>query len=233
MIIGSICARAGSKGVPRKNLRRLGGITLLERAIECAKACDLLDRVVVSTEDDEIASVARAAGAEVPFVRPADLAADDSPKWAVFRHLVTALEATGPAVDILADLDAGVPLRTPADVTDSIQRLRQSGADVVITAYEADRNPYFNMVETDPNGWARLVKPLDRLVTRRQSAPHVFSLSPSVFAIRRSALERYAHWSESRMQVHEIPRYRAHDIDSELDLQIAEFFLDKLKYVHT
>src|SRR5581483_6362460 len=106
MIIGAVCARGGSKGVPRKNLRALAGKPLIAHTIACARACADLDRIVVSTDDAEIADTARFYGAEVPFIRPEHLARDDSSKWDVFRHLVLTLEElTGRRVEILVDLD--------------------------------------------------------------------------------------------------------------------------------
>src|SRR4051812_5571583 len=123
MIIGAICARGGSKGVPRKNLRALAGRPLIAHTIACARACPELQRVVVSTDDAEIAEAARLHGAEVPFVRPGDLARDDSSKWDVFRHLVRTLEeASGRRVEILVDLDTGVPLRRPADISGCVRQ---------------------------------------------------------------------------------------------------------------
>jgi CMP-N,N'-diacetyllegionaminic acid synthase len=227
MILGAICARGGSKGVPRKNLRRLNGQPLLVHAIRCARACPTLDRVVVSTDDEEMAEVARQHGAEVPFLRPAALAQDDTPKWPVFRHLVESWEqGTGETVDVLVDLDTGVPLRQPADVDGCVRQILAREADVVVTAYEAERNPYFNMVEIDGDGYARISKPTSEPITRRQAAPAVYSLSPSVFAIRRSALWAYEHWSESRFEVSVIPRERALDIDTELDFQFVRFLLE-------
>src|SRR5688572_25473288 len=113
-IVGAICARGGSKGVPRKNLLCLAGKPLIAHAIECAKASSVLRRVVVSTDDPEIARIAKDYGADVPFIRPAALAQDESSKWHVFRHLVKSLEAIdNNRVDVLADLDSGVPLRRP------------------------------------------------------------------------------------------------------------------------
>src|SRR5437588_503832 len=105
-IVGAICARGGSKGVPRKNLRLLNGKPLIAHTIQCALACQILERVVVSTDDAEIAEVARYYGAEVPFMRPEHLAQDASPKWPVFQHLVQGLEQmSGRRVDVLVDLD--------------------------------------------------------------------------------------------------------------------------------
>ena len=117
MIVGAICARGGSKGVPRKNLRPLAGLPLIAHTIRCAQACPVFERIVVSTDDHEIMEVAKQYGAEAPFVRPAHLAQDDTSKWLVFRHLVETLEQmTGHRIDVLVDLDTGVPLRQPSDI---------------------------------------------------------------------------------------------------------------------
>ena len=225
-VVGAVCARGGSKGVPRKNLRLLAGTPLVARAVACARACPELDRVVVSTDDEEIARVAREHGAEVPFLRPAELARDASSKWDVFRHLVEALERLhGERVDVLVDLDAGVPLRAPEDVSGCVRALLAGGADVVVTAYEAERNPYFNMVEPAGDGLVRLVKPPPRPVVARQAAPVVYSLSPAVYAVRRDALWAYEHWSQARLGIHPVPRERAMDIDTETDLRLVECML--------
>jgi len=222
-IVGAICARGGSKGVPRKNLRPLAGRPLIAHTVECALACETLDRVVVSTEDDEIARVARAAGAEVPFRRPAELASDDASKWHVFRHLADELERrTGAPVAVVADLDTGTPLRRPEDVDAAVRKLLGGDADVVVTAWEAERNPYFNMVEVGEDGLARVVVGSQEPVTCRQHAPTVWSLSPAVYAIRRPCLDRFEHWSRARMQIHPIPHERAVDIDSDFEWKLVE-----------
>lgn len=227
VVLGAICARGGSKGVPRKNLRPLAGRPLIAHTIACGLACTSLDELVVSTDDVEIARVAESLGARVPFLRPEALAQDDSSKWDVFRHLVDTWErVTQRTVDVLVDLDTGVPLREPDDIEQCLALLHGSGADVVVTACEPERNPYFNMVEQTPDGTVRVVKPLDRPVTNRQAAPAVFSLSPAVFAIRADALRRFTHWSQARMRVHVVPRERAVDIDTPFDFQLVEFLME-------
>jgi len=226
-IVGAICARGGSKGVPRKNLRPLCGKPLIVHTLECARLCPDLERVVVSTDDGEIAAVARQNGGDVPFMRPAALARDDSSKWDVFRHLVETLEQLdGRRVDVLVDLDTGVPLRQPADITACIHLLLDGTADVVVTAYDPERNPYFNMVEVGADGFARVSKPSAQPITRRQAAPVVYGLSPAVYAMRREALWQYEHWAQSRLQVQVIPRERAIDIDSEVDFRLVEYLMD-------
>ena len=226
MVVGAVCARGGSKGVPRKNLRPLAGKPLIAHAIQCAQACSTLRRVVVSTDDHAIADISREHGAEVPFIRPAHLALDDTSKWSVFQHLVEALEhADEERVDVLVDLDAGVPLRKPSDIDGCVNQLLSGTADLVVTAYEADRNPYFNMVELKADGFAKIVKSPEVPIVCRQAAPPVYSLSPAVYAIRRDTLWKYRHWSEARFQIYRLPRGRAIDIDSEFDFRLAEFLM--------
>ena len=226
VIIGAVCARGGSKGVPRKNLRHLAGKPLIAYTIQCAQACSILQRNVVSTDDEEIAGIARQYGAEVPFIRPAHLAQDDSPKWAVFQHLVQTLEQmTGQQTDILVDLDTGVPLRQPSDIEGCVKQLLAGHAEVVVTAYEAERNPYFNMVELNAEGYGEIVKPPAKPIARRQAAPLVYSLSPAVYAIRGDALWKYQHWSEAKFQIYVMPRERAIDIDTEIDFRFVEYLM--------
>jgi CMP-N,N'-diacetyllegionaminic acid synthase len=223
LVVAAICARGGSKGVPRKNLRLLGGKPLIGRAIEQALACGVFDRVVASTDDPEMAQVARAFGAEVPFLRPAELAQDQTNKWDVFRHLVTELEAGSTRrVGVLADLDTGAALRTVEDIEAAVRTLLESSADVCVTAYEADHNPYYNMVQLDAGGMASVCIRPEKPVMNRQQAPAVYNLSPAVFAIRRDALWSFDHWSQCRMTLSVLPRDRAVDIDTELDFTLVE-----------
>ncbi|HXH25463.1 MAG TPA: acylneuraminate cytidylyltransferase family protein [Vicinamibacterales bacterium] len=227
-VLGVICCRGGSKGVPRKSLRSVAGRPLIAHAIQCARECPALDALIVSTDDSEIARVAAEWGAQVPFPRPAELAQDDSSKWDVFRHAVEEWERRGGRrVDVLVDLDTGVPMRTPADVEGCVRELLATGADVVATAYIPERNPYFNMVEDGPDGFVRVVKPSARPVTRRQDAPVVHALSPAVWVVRREALWACEHWSRARMRVHIIPRERALDIDTPFDLRIVEWLMEE------
>ena len=226
-IVGSICARGGSKGVSRKNIRLLNGKPLIYYTIECANACQELDRTIFSTDDEEFAQIARHYSAEVPFMRPPHLAQDTSSKWDVFRHIVETLEITeNRRVDVLVDLDTGVPLRSPEDITTCITTiLEDDEVDVVVTAYIPDRNPYFNMVEEGLDGFVKVSKQIGTTITRRQDAPKVYGLSPAVYAIRREALWKYDHWAHSKMKVCLIPQERAVDIDTELDFRFVEFLM--------
>ncbi len=229
LIIASICARGGSKGVPGKNKRKIHGRPLIEYTIECAQKTPLINEIVVSTDDEEIASIARENGLAVPFMRPQELASDTASKWPVFIHLVEKFEQmNGKKIDVLVDLEVTVPLRTPQDIEGSIKLLlADDKTDVVVTAYDAERNPYFNMVELDDNNYAHIVKKPGSPLVRRQDAPEVYSLTGAIFAIKREALYKYSHWSTSNFKIYPIPRLRAVDIDTEIDLKFVEFLMSQ------
>ena len=228
MILATICCRGGSKGVPGKNIKPLKGKPLIAYTIESAKASKLIDDLIISTDSTEIAETAKMFGASVPFMRPADLATDTASKWPVFIHAVEAYEKlTGKTVDYLVDLDVTVPLKTAADIDGAIQlALQNSEVDVVITGYEPERNPYFNMMEVTENGFAEIVKKTAKPIVRRQDAPQVYSLTPAAYVVKKSALYEFEHWSKARCKIHPIPRERAIDIDTEIDFKIVEFLME-------
>lgn len=220
--IATICARGGSRGVPGKNIRPLLGKPLIVYTIEQALACRRIDAVYVSTDSEAIAAVARAAGARVPFLRPAELATAEAPKLPVIRHLVAALEAQGTAAERIVDLDPTSPLRDLADI-DACLALLDEGTDVVITGYEAEKNPYFNMVEAAADGGVRLVKPPAQGVHTRQSAPRVYAMNASIYVWHRRTLAK-GLW-DGRARLHVMPRERSVDIDSELDFRLVELLM--------
>lgn len=228
MILATICCRGGSKGVPGKNIKELKGKPLIAYTIKSAKASIFIKDLIVSTDDKRIADIAKEYGASVPFMRPPDLAGDTTSKWPVFIHAVEEYEKlTGKTVDYLVDLDVTVPLKTAKDIDGAIQlALSNTDTDVVITGYQPERNPYFNMMEVKENGLAEIVKKTDRPIVRRQDAPLVYSLTPAAYVIKKSALYEYEHWSKAKCRIHPIPRERAVDIDTEIDFKIVEFLMD-------
>lgn len=228
-IVGLICARGGSKGVPRKNVRMLAGKPLIAYAIEIARATPSIDRVVVSTDDAEIADVARQYGAEVPFMRPQELARDDSSEWLAWQHAIRTLETAVGArkMDVLVCIPPTSPLRSAADVEGCIQMLLKSDADAVITVKPAERNPYFNMVMLDKAGYARLLIQPDRPVHQRQSAPPVYDMTTVAYAARPEFVLKADSMFEGKIRAVVVPLGRALDIDTELDFKIAELMLSQ------
>lgn len=223
--IATICARGGSTGVPRKNLKPLLGRPLVVHSIGQALACPRLDRVFVSTDDPEIASVAKGAGAEVPFLRPAELATDNAPKLPAIQNLVENIERLGVNVDRIVDLDPTSPLRSLSDI-DACLDLLDTETDVVITTYRSEKNPYFNMVEIKPDGSIRPVKLTASSVTSRQLAPPVYAMNASIYVWHRHSLNK-GLW-QGRVRMHVMPRERSIDIDTELDFLLVEMLMRKI-----
>lgn len=231
-VVAVVFARGGSKGIPGKNLRMLAGRPLIAYAIEVARATPLIDRVVVSTDDPSIAEVARRWKAEVPFMRPAELARDDSPEWEAWQHAVRTLMESSPGESLgaLISIPTTAPLRAVADVETCIQVLLGSDVDAVITVTPARRNPYFNMV-TIEDGYARPVLSLtDRSIHRRQDAPTVFDMTTVAFAVRPQFVLSSDSLFAGRVKAVVVPESRALDIDTPLDLEFAEFLLARSRH---
>ncbi|KKM48976.1 hypothetical protein LCGC14_1557230 [marine sediment metagenome] len=222
LTIATICARGGSVGLPGKNIRPLIGKPLIVHTIEHALAVSRIDQVFVSTDDRDIADVALTAGAKVPFLRPNHLATSDAPKLAAIEHLVTWVERHYGLVETIVDLQPTSPLRTAKDIQNCMQLLDDE-TDVVITGYEADKNPYFDMVERKNNGQMGLVKSPKSGVVARQQAPTVFAMNGSIYVWKRSSLNKGLWGGNSKLHI--MPRERSIDIDELLDFELVEFLM--------
>lgn len=227
--VGVIPARGGSKGVPRKNIRLLAGKPLIAYAIQTALASKFIDRVIVSTDDAEIAHIAQQYGAEVPFMRPPELARDDSPEWLTWQHAIRTLEAVegNASMKVFVCVSPTAPLRAVEDVDACIQTLLDSDADLVITVKPAERSPYFNMVVLNEGGYARLVIPPKERIYRRQDAPPVYDMTTVAYAARPEYVLNASYLFEGKVTAIVVPVERALDIDTELDLKFGEFLLSQ------
>ena len=221
--VAFIFARGGSKGVPRKNVRLLDGKPLIAHSIEIGLATPGIETVIVSTDDTEIAEVARAHGAEVPFLRPAALAQDDSPGWLAWRHAVSWFETERGAFDCFVSLPATSPFRAVEDVLACIERIRRDPAtDAVITVAEASRSPYFNMVRLDADQHARVVLQAEGEVVRRQDVPPVYDITTVAYAVRPRFILTAERLFAGTVSAVLVPVERAADIDTEFDFRLAE-----------
>ena len=221
--IALICARGGSKGLPGKNIKQLNGIPLIGWSIKIAKQIDRISRVIVSTDSEEIAKIALEYGAEVPFIRPENLALDNSPEWSVWRHSINYLENhQSDKIDALVVLPVTAPLRTIRDVNKCIDLFEKGGTDSVITVSESNRNPYFNMTSNDSKGYSSLVIQSDKGITRRQDAPEVFDMATVAYVVDTNFIKEFNGIFEGRVKNVVIPRERAVDIDNMIDFKIAE-----------
>ncbi len=216
-----IPARAGSKGIVRKNLRDFGGRPLVWHAVTCALACPGIDRVIVSTDDPEIADVAQEAGAEVPFLRPAELALDETPGIAPILH---ALETLGPVQEVVV-LQPTSPLRTAADVTGTMALRRRQGAPAAISVCDAPCHPAW-MYSRNSNGL--LVPVLDGpQVTRRQDLPPVVVPNGAVYVADAAWLLRTGSFVSPETVGFVMPAERSVDLDDEHDWKFAELLLSE------
>ena len=230
--VALICARGGSKGLPGKNILPLEGRPLIGWSIKIAERVKRISRVIVSTDSEEIAKAAREQGAEVPFMRPLELAKDDSPELLVWQHALDYLENQYFYIDGLVVIPPTAPLRDVQDISNCMDEFEKGGADIVITVTDAHRNPYFNMVAIDENGYSSLVVPPINRISRRQDTPEVFDVTNVAWVARPQFVREHDSTSslyEGRVRSVYIPPERALDIDTPLDFRIAECLFSEKK----
>ncbi len=232
-VVAFIFARGGSKGLPGKNVRPLCGKPMIGWSIEQAKATTLISRVIVSTDSEEIAEVARQYGAETPFMRPSELARDDSPEWLAWRHALNYLKEESGLPDAMVSVPATAPLREVRDIERCLGEFALGGADAVVTVGAAHRSPYFNMVKRNDDGTVELVIPPVGNVFRRQDAPPVFDMATVAYVARPEFVLTKNSLFEGRVRAVEIPVERTIDIDTLMDFRIAECLMKELNHDHT
>ena len=227
--IALVCARGGSKGVPRKNIRLLGGLPLIGWSIKAAQSVARISKIIVSTDVEEIAEVARIEGALVPFMRPKELAQDNSSEWSVWRHALEYLKENGDEdIDGLVVIPPTAPLRSVQDIENCLDEFEKGDVDVIITVSDAHRSPFFNMVKNNKDGFSSLATPPTESIIRRQDVPELFDMTTVAYIVRPEFLMQHAGLFEGKVRSVHIPIERALDIDTLLDFKIAEYLiLDK------
>lgn len=224
--VAFIFARGGSKGLPGKNIRPLHGKPLIAWSIGHALAVARIRRVIVSTDCPEIAAVARASGAEVPFMRPTELAGDCSPEWLAWRHALEFLRRDeGGLPEAMVSVPTTAPLRHPVDIEDCLDAFAKGGADIIVTVTEATRSPWFNMVSIAEDGMARLLLPAAKRISGRQQAPPAFDITTVAYVADPGFVLSRDGIFDGRVRAVQVPRERAIDIDTPIDFQIAECLL--------
>jgi len=221
-VVGVITARGGSKGTPRKNVRKLAGKPLIAWTIEAAHRSESLSRVIVSTDDDEITQVCRAWGAEVPFRRPAELARDDSSSIAVLRHAAEWIERTdGRAPDYVMLLQPTSPLRRAEDIEGAVELAQARDAQAVVSVTETRHHPYLCR-RIDEAG--RLVEfmPCPVEYPRRQDIPTAYALNGAIYLIRPARLAAPDSRVFEGALGFVMPPERSLDVDTPWDLAVAE-----------
>ena len=222
---GVIPARGGSKGLPGKNLKRLGGLSLIGHAVASAREARALTRFIVSTDSADIAEEARRQGAEVPFLRPAELATDQAGMVPVLQHAVRWLESTGVRPDLVVTLQPTSPFRVGADIDRTIDALVRTGADSAQTLVEASYHPFFMKTLEGDRTVALFAE--GKKYVRRQDAPTVYQPSGAVYATRYAVL-----MDEGQVLGHDnrgvVLDFEASvNIDTEWDFLMAELLLQR------
>jgi len=227
-VLITICARGGSKGVKNKNIRVLKDKPLIAFTILQAKKWGKTEDIVVSTDSEAIASVASEWGAKVPFIRPSELAQDDSPKVPVIRHaLITCEKLWGVKYDLIIDLDVTSPVRTAHDIENCMNKFISNKLSTLFSVVRAHKNPYFNMVEEDGDGFVHISKKLPENVYSRQKAPQVYGINGSIYCYSRDFLidEKNTMPFSDRTMVYEMDDIAGFDVDREVDFKFLEFLL--------
>ncbi|KPV44369.1 cytidylyltransferase domain-containing protein [Alicyclobacillus ferrooxydans] len=215
-----IPARGGSKGVPRKNIRFLAGRPLIEYSISIALACPYIDRVIVSTDDDDIANIARAAGAEVPWLRPAALAQDDTSTMQVLQDLSYRLfTEEGYEPNFILLLQPTSPFRTLDDVNHAIELYQTTQCDEVVSVVKSKYHPNWCFHAADD----RLVPYEEAVISRRQDLTPVYALNGAVYVYSSECIVNGV--TKKPKYFIEMPEERSIDIDTEFDFQLAELVM--------
>ncbi len=229
-VLCTICARGGSKGVKNKNIKELHGKPLIAYTIEQAKASGLFEHIVISTDSDDIANVAKQYGAEVFFKRSSEMASDTAGKLDVIKDAFKRSEEYyNRTFDYLIDLDATAPLRMTEDIIDSFTQFKENDNDNLITAMPSRRSPYFNLVEQDENGKVYLSKKLDNKIIRRQDAPKSYDMNASIYIWKRDIILNENSIFLEKTGLYVMPEERSIDIDTEFDFKFVDFLMKENK----
>lgn len=221
-VLAVIPARGGSKGLSKKNIRDLAGKPLIAWTIEAGLASRYIDRLILSSDDEEIISVARHWGCEVPFVREDHLATDESTTIDV---VLDAMERC-PGYDWVVVLQPTSPLRTSADIDDCLGECMRQGARVGVSVSESLSSPYW-MFNRDENGQLQALLPTDTFFTRRQDLPKVYQLNGAVYVAECRWLRDNTTFISSQTFAYVMPKQSSIDIDDHLDFFQAEHLLSE------
>ncbi len=221
-----IAARGGSKGVQKKNSRMIAGKPLIAHTIEKAINSKIFQRVVVSSEDSEIISIAEKFGAEIPFVRPKRLATDSASMNEVLLHAIKNMYSLGYEFETIVNRDCTVPFIQNEDIHGSVELLKRKKCDAVFGVYKQHHNPYFNMMEANKNGFLKFSKKMKKRILTRQSAPVVFQLN-GLFTIDVKRFLKYNTLIMPKILPYEISPETGWMIDTEFEFRVAEMIFQK------
>jgi CMP-N-acetylneuraminic acid synthetase len=221
-VLAVVPARSGSKRLPGKNIAPLDGKPLLAHTIEQAHDAAVIDRTVVSTEDEQFRDIAREWGGEAPFLRPEELATDEATADQVVRHVLAELREQNERYEYVCMLLVTTPFREPADIDQAIRTLVDSDAESIVSTTPFDHPPMY-AVDTDDDGYLFPYFGEEYLwkQTRSQEFPDLRQPNGAIFAATTDAFTRHESFYTNRTLEYEMPPSRSLDIDEEFDLTVA------------
>lgn len=222
-MLAVIPARGGSKGLPRKNLRRMGGLPLIAHSIRLAQMCPQISRCIVTTDDPEIAETARHYGADVPFLRPAHLADDHTPTMPVLRHAIETLDPEGREYALVLLLEPTSPGRLPSDVEEAYELLCASPeSDGIVGVHRPEFNPVWHAVTESDGRMQDLIDDGGKF-GRRQDAPPVYRIDGSLYIWRAEFVRTCGDsWRPGDYLMHEVEERQFINIDNAYELEKAD-----------
>ena len=227
--VSFICCRAGSKGLPGKNAKSFLGVPLIQRTIMQSNTCSFIHKTYVSTDCPSLSSMAKEAGASVPFLRPMELARDDSSELDSWKHMASFLLDNGELEedDFAVILPVTSPLRLVSDIDQAIRHAQSGNFDLVIGVSAAQKNPFFNMVVQNEEGLFSVVSKPDAPISRRQDCVPVFDITTFFYVQKVSRILKIEHVLEGKVGGVIVPRRRSIDIDDLFDFEIAELIAER------
>lgn len=226
-ILGLIPARGGSKGFPKKNIGPLLGKPLMAWVIEESLASKYLDRLIVSTDDDEIAEISKKYGAEVPFMRPKELATDDAKRVDVVLHAINWIENDNKKhYDLLMLLQPTSPLRTSEDIDRATELLFSKKARAIVSVCEAEHHPYWSNTLPRDGRMENFIKP-EIMIKNRQELPVFYRLNGAIYLAYCDYVQKQKTFFGKETFAYIMPRGKSIDIDNEVDFELAEILIKK------
>jgi CMP-N-acetylneuraminic acid synthetase len=227
-VLGLVTARGGSKGLPGKNLMKIGGMSLVCRAVRAGLESRYIDDVVISTDDEAIASEAAKCGCEVPFMRPAELASDSAKSIDVIRHALTELGSAGREYGVFVLLQPTTPFRTAAHVDGCLEMLAETDADSVVSVTEAEHHPmWMNTLPADMS-MKDFIRP-EAENKNRQELPTYYRINGGVYAVCTEMMLRTNRLYSQKSYAYLMDAESSVDIDTPLDFALAEIIAEKNK----
>lgn len=222
-VLALITARGGSKGLPKKNIRALGGKPLLAWTVEAARHSRYIDRIILSSDDQEIIKIGLQYGCECPFIRPAELASDDASTMDAVHHALANIKNR---YEYIVLLQPTSPFRSAEDIDNCLERCLSLNAPACVSVTECEKNPYW-MYSVTENGRMKPVIPLENRPQRRQELPKAFVLNGAIYVAQTEWLSKKDSFVTAETIAFLMPQERSLDIDTLQDFQRAQFFIEK------